>query len=165
MIISCGTTRIVVLVGNSAIKIARFRPLRLVFRMILFPFQSEKKRQIFYSRYGTMPYGMWRYVFAGLWANRNECCYWKQFRDARVMPSKRLLGYLIIIQPKGVPLSDEEFESKNPFRNLTEFIQYRAGYSSLSQSMQFAKTFDGRVLLVDYGEAATCKILQTTQTL
>lgn len=61
MTVKIGTTRLVLLVSDRAIKIATIRPLRLLFRLITLPFSSRRNRErfskntatVFYKRCGT----------------------------------------------------------------------------------------------------------------
>ncbi len=158
-LILCGGTRIVVLWGDKAFKIARLRPVRLLLRMLLFPFQSASKRARFYNRYGHIPKGLVNYVVWGLMANRNEFEYWNQTHDSRVMPvTSRFIGYLVIVQTRGEPVSDSELHDSHPLGTISREFRPTVRYGLRHQ---FAKR-RGRVFLVDYGETDTCSSLKVT---
>jgi hypothetical protein len=105
MTVKIGTTRLVILVSDRAIKIATIRPLRLFFRLITLPFSSRRNRDRFSEKYGNcLLQALWKYFSAGLHANRAEYKYHSDNPDdIRVMPTIecRLYG-LIIIQPRNV---------------------------------------------------------------
>ena len=154
-----GHTRIVILVGNTAIKIARLRPIRLLFRMCLFPFQSDCKKARFRERYGAFPSGLWNYVILGYIVNRNEFQYWNSTRDTRVMPVlARRFGYLIIFQYRGRPVNPGEISAYQPLSSLPAEVR---GALRCHQACQFAWKGDS-VLLVDYGEQTTRHALAGT---
>jgi len=158
-IITRGHTRIIVLFGDRAIKIARFRPFRLFFRMLLYPFQSLSKQGRFHERYGPMPGGMWKYLTAGYQANRVEYEYWRLTSDSRIMAvMQRHLGYSILIQLRGQEVTIDELKNDDPFRSVHKRFHksLRAGVPA-----QFAKRA-GRIVLIDFGETETRDALLAT---
>ena len=159
MTIKIGTTRIVLLVGNRAVKIATIRPLRLLFRLITLPFSSRRNRDRFSEKYGDcLLQALWNYFSAGLHANRAEYKYYQDNpNDTRVMPTIecRLHG-LIIIQPRGMSVTEKDLREGNPFASLL----YRC--VEMNQPWQFCRHLDRRIVLVDYGRDETIKVLRSS---
>ena len=158
-LILCGGTRIVMLCGDKAYKLARFRPLRLFCRMLLFPFQTRKKQKQFYERYGRFPMSFWHYITVGFTINRTEYEYWQHTHDTRVMPAVgKFMGYFIIVQMRGERISAAEFRMNDLFGDLS-----RQTYFDLQcdKPHQFAKR-EGKVLLIDYGDRYTSAALATS---
>lgn len=154
MRIRIGTTRLVFLVGDSAIKIGRMRPLRLLLRMLCLPC-SRQRRQHFLAKYGP---GFARAALndlcAGLYANRNEYAYYTARKDPRVMPTTRqLLNGWVIIQLRGMPISARDLAEKPLIRQRT------AEKCEVDDAMQFCRHPDGRVVLADYGRRTTIEAL------
>ncbi len=155
MRISWGKTRFVFLFTNQAIKIGRVRPFRLMIRMVAFPFMSEGNHSRFFKRYGKFPGALWRYLIAGLLANRNEYEYYQDSRDHRVMPTiASFFGGWVIVQKRGASVSREDFSRSNPFQNYPSFVE-------VGQPRQFCWK-NGRLVLVDYGRSETCAVLKQT---
>lgn len=94
-----GSTRLVLLIGSRAVKIGRFRPIRLGIRLITLPFSSRKS---FYRGGGSFRSLCFTYAFAGLVANKKECRHFQETRDPDLMPttSSMLWGW-INIQVRG----------------------------------------------------------------
>jgi len=158
MRIRLGTTRIVLLIGDQAIKIGRLRPLRLLLRLLILPFSRERRRH-FLAKYGP---GITRAVMqdlcAGLYANRNEYDYSATHRDPRVIPTtKRLWGGWIVIQLRGTPIMVHELPEAPVLRK-------RIGTQpcEMDKATQFCRHPDGRVVLADYGRITTVTALSET---
>lgn len=161
MQIRSGKTRIVLLLGDSAIKIGMIRPIRLFFRALAFPFMSEGNHNRFYSRYGSPFFcGAWNYFIAGLHANRGEFEYYQKHGDTRVVPTLRqYLGGWIIIQKRGNDVSAQELMMENPFKGLP----IDANFLEQNQHWQFCRV-GNQLLLADYGRRETREaLLQTLQ--
>ena len=158
-IILRGKTRIVLLMGNNAIKIARVRFLRTFLRAVAFPFMSQANHGRFYKRYGQpFSIGICNYLIHGLHANRNEFDHYQKHRDARVVPtiSIHLCGW-IIIQPIGKEVSAMELSANNPFSGLPvdpDFLEK-------DQPWQFCRIGE-KILLADYGRIETREALEKT---
>ncbi len=72
MQIRYGATRLVLLVGDQAIKIGRIRLWKLLGRVVILPF-SKKSRGHFLKKYGPgFWHAVWHSLFIGLYANRLE---------------------------------------------------------------------------------------------
>ena len=155
-IILRGGTRIVVLLGNKAYKIARFRPIRLLCRMLLFPFQTKRKQTKFYQRYGELPTSLWNYIVVGFTINRTEFEYWNRTHDSRVMPVvDRFVGYFIIVQMRGKEVLADEFRMNDLFGSLPLAAYHELQCDKLHQFVKL----DGKILLIDYGDKYTVKAL------
>ena len=161
MQIKCGKTRIVFLIKDQAIKIGKVRPIRLFVRMVAFPFTSQRNHDRFYARYGsTLPRAVWRYLIAGLFANRNEYEYYQACRDCRVMPTvRKFLGGWVVIQHRGTAVSALELGLGNPF----DVLETNPEFLERNQPWQFCRNSGGQIVLVDYGRRETCQALETTR--
>ena len=115
MRIKSGSTRFVLLAGNSAIKIARVRPLRFLARALIMCF-SKMRRHHFFEKYGaTFFKAMRNDIFAGITANRNEYSYYIESSDSRVMPViRQFLCCCVIVQVRGTDISFSELENETP---------------------------------------------------
>lgn len=154
-----GKTRIVLLVGNKAIKFGRVRFVRLFARTVSFPFMSKRNHDRFYARYGKPFFkGAFKYLFAGLYANRNEFRHCEQFEDHRVVPTSHLFfkGW-VIVQQRGKPISHERLLEGNPFHGMS----VPAGFLEKDQPWQFCE-IGGKILLADYGRNETREALIQT---
>ena len=151
-IILCGGTRIVVLWGDKAFKIARFRPIRFLCRMIVLPFQAKRKHDIFRQRYGHFHESMLNYICAGLLANRGEFEYWQRTADSRVVSIHRqFFRCTVIVQPRGISVTTDELEKGSPFSSFPEELQKAIRHD---QPYQFIK-IQGKIYLTDYGDPET----------
>jgi len=160
MKVRSGKTRIVLVCGDNAYKIGKLRPIRLFFRMLIFPFLSKGNHERFYTRYGaTLFMAMWNYLVAGKIANEREYRYFSSTHDARVMPTVgRVLGGWIVIQKRGEKISARELGRENPFDGLPIDPQFL----ERNQPWQFCRNEKGKVVLVDYGRKETCAALLKT---
>ena len=159
MKIRLGTTRIVFLVGNKAVKVARIRPIRFLFRAISFPFTSKNNHQRFYKKYGqTFLSSVVRYIFFGFYANSLEYKFYKNHKDdKRIVPTvKKFAWGFIAIQVGGLDVSLETFEHSNPFKNTPN-----QRYQEVYHPKQFCE-INHKILLADYGHIETCKLLIKT---
>ena len=164
MRIKYGSTRLVLIVGDRALKIGRFRPLRMLWRLVfLLPF-SRKKREHFLAKYGkSFGRAVLNDVFAGLYANRGEYAYYQTHKDIRVMPTlKSVCGGWIVIQPYGDPVSAIEVENwwgrnkaKSPAND-----PYLAEPEHFQQPENFRRhPINGKVVLADYGSTRNREVL------
>lgn len=157
MQIACGSTRVVLLAGDKAVKIARFRPIRFLLRMLMIAF-SRKKRLHFFEKYGPVfIHAVYNDIFAGVIANRNEYSYYIERMDRRVMPSLgQYLGGLIVTQVRGTPVSLHELDTEDPFAGLVT-----NSACEVSDPKQFCRHPAGQLVLVDYGRVETQDLLRT----
>jgi hypothetical protein len=157
MKIKTGSTRIVFLVDNFAIKIAKPRFVRLLFRILSFYFVSKRSRDGYHKTYGKLSfYSFKKYALYNFYANLNEYNYSKKANDPDVMPviKKYLFGW-IIIQRRG---EDPKKDFVNPFRKIKEIKLS----SETIGSHQYC-FLDGKWLIVDYGDDETIKDLIKTR--
>lgn len=157
MNIRCGSTRLVVLWGDWAFKIARIRPFRFLLRLPTWLF-SRKQRKHFFEKYGANFFqAIINDVFAGVVANRKEFEYYQSHRkDYRVMPTMQMFfAGLIIVQTRGDEIGERELQSSNPFRNTPKFCE-------MTEAKQFCRHPDGRLVLVDYGRDEALRVLRQT---
>jgi hypothetical protein len=160
MHITYGATRFVLLTGNKAIKIARFRPIRLMFRVMVLPLSSKRNRDRFYEKYGTgLLTAIRNYLFVGLVANRIEYEYYKKHRDLRVMPTqKQFLRGLITVQDRGTRVSNIELSEEYPFTSLDPSTLC----PEMLKAVQFCRNSQGRIVMVDYGMSSTIRALEAS---
>lgn len=158
-LILCGHTRIVILTAHRAYKIGRFRPLRLLCRLLALLFQSRRKHVLFREQYGSFPACLWNYVAVGIRANRNEFEHWKKTRDPRV---GEIIGgalrHLVIWQAVGESVTADELHRDSPFISVSHG---RCKDLRTSMPHQYAR-IRGKVVLIDYGENETRRALEET---
>lgn len=156
MRIRLGSTRLVLLTKDKAIKIGRLRLLRLCLRIPII-LLSQRRRHHFLSKYGPgVLQAALHDLFAGLYANRNEYAYYRAHeQDRRIMPTtRRLLDGWIILQLRGVPVSASELSEGPVLLNDTGTVDGEA-----RSEKQFCRHPDGRIVLIDYGSDITTKAL------
>jgi len=149
MKITWGTTRIVLLTKNWAIKIPRIRPVRPVVRLVQLLMCGQVKRQL-RTYHPNAIGGVLKYLTAGLRANRIDVLA-SRLGCRDVVYAEQYLGGLIVLQLRGDEVSVEEAKSHplwSPIRHA-EQCDKRA-------TEQFAR-FGERILLVDVN--AICPIL------
>lgn len=159
MCIAWGQTRFVVLTGECAIKFARLRAFRFLFRLPLL-IVSKKRRRHFFEKYGnSFLVAMKNDIFAGVIANRKEYEYSASCVDSRVMPIRvKLIWGWIVIQERGLPVSLSEIAKESPLKCPFSI----RGKSHLSDPHQFCRNSVGKIVLVDYGNEETQMFLRNT---
>ena len=153
-----GATRVVILVGNHAIKVGRIKFLHFLGRVMALIFSCSERKGLI-ERHGQAPLrGIKNGIFPGLEANLNEYRYYMESKDPRVMPVlKKMLWGLVIIQQRGVPVSPAELAANHPFQMAEDDT------CDLARAEQFCwRTEDLRIVLVDFGMARTVEFLRTT---
>lgn len=155
-----GKTRIVFLVKNIAIKIAKPRGLRFVFRVLFLPLASKRSRENFYTSYGKNFFVYFRkYIFLGFYSNLYEYNYSIKYNDKDTMPvyHKYFLGWLII-QKRG-----QEIKLREDF--ICPFSRF--GFELSPETIGFHQyCYDEDIkknLLIDYGHIDTIKDLMKTK--
>lgn len=158
MRIALGSTRLVLLTKDKAIKIGRLRPLRLISRIFVLPF-SQRRRERFFEKYGST---LWRAVLndlcAGLYANRGEYEYYQKSQDPRVIPTLRSIFHgWIVVQTRGEAVSETEMRTWRYTREERYALD-----RELAKAVQFCRhPQSGRIVLVDYGRPETRAFLTT----
>jgi len=159
MKIRLGTSRLVFLVGEKAIKVAIFRPLRTLYRIITFPFTGKSNRKRFHKKYGNIfCIAIIKYAIFGFYANKIEYKFYIEHKDdPRIVPTIKMYAFgLVVIQMRGLDVSPETFQTRNPFKNIPNL-----DYQEVNIHYQFCE-IDNKILLADYGHIETCKFLQET---
>ncbi len=121
-----GDSRLVLLVGPRAFKIAKIRPWHCV-RQIAVYIRKHLFKKIPAAE-AILPLGFkrrsllsktWRCLMEGVYANRQEAAYWNETSDPRVAPviGSYLRGW-IIIQPRGEAASKKDLETYSPFKSV-----------------------------------------------
>ena len=159
MKLTYGNTRLVLLTRKRAIKFARIRPLRCLFRIVLSPF-SVKVRERALSKYGDDLFQrIINDLFAGIIANRNEYRYSNNFNDKRIMPTLKQFWYgLVVVQSRGLPVSSVEMNKIQLFYGYT--IEPHADTTDPCDFCRKRK--GGKILLIDYGREQTCRALEAS---
>lgn len=154
-----GRTRLVVLVGNMAIKIGRIRPLCSLVRTMILPF-SKKGRERYQSKYGYNFFqAICNDVFAGIIANRHEYSYsQRRPEDVRVIPTiRQYLGGLVVVQIRCVEVTEQELTDESPFK-----LRLIESCWEISTPTQFGRNPLGQLVLIDYGRKQTVQMLYQT---
>ena len=160
MKVLCGSTRIVLLWGNVAVKIGRFRCFRVI-AWILFSFFGCEWRKKFFKRYGySFVEAITTYLMTGLRSNLVELEYSHSFpEDERIMPiTNSFLGGWVIFQEKGEKITTNELVSEHPFASNSEAELF----TEMKKVVQFCRRKNGKIVLVDYGAHSTCELLKNT---
>lgn len=156
-----GATRVVILTGDNAIKIAKIRFLHFLGRVMALIF-SRNERKGLVERHGKAPLrGIKNGIFPGRAANLNEYRYYMASKDPRVMPVlKKMLWGLVVIQQKGIPVSPAELAGNYPFQTAEKDT------CDLARAEQFCRrTGDLKIVLVDFGMESTVEFLQATMSM
>jgi hypothetical protein len=148
MRVSSGCTRVVLIVGERAYKIAKFRPIVVMgkLRKSLF---SRKEFDRLYQKHKKNKMGILVNVLcAGLFANWAEWRYWNQTHDRRCSPSIALwLGGLVLVQRSVESVGESEVLS-SPLRSLWYADE------EFAKPSQFGRDDDGNIVIVDYATLA-----------
>jgi hypothetical protein len=143
-----GTTRLVVLQGDYAYKIARFRPLKLLIRCFS-ALRSQRKRLLYREKievehHASYIRGAWEYLCAGYYANWREWHRWQETKDPRYVPAIKITCKgLILVQLRGVAVDTRVAESHFP-----EFVGKEN--HELGGVHQYVALSDGTVRIADY---------------
>lgn len=159
--IGLGYTRIVIVTGNHAIKIARIHPENILRRLLSFPLLPPERKQEILRKHtrGGFHIALLRIFRLGITANRREYRYYRFRRDARVMPTYRMfLNGLVVLQERGDRVTYEEFRREHPFPYHANNKKIDLGHPG--QFSKCRKT--GKVLISDYGNKGTLMLLQNS---
>jgi hypothetical protein len=147
MRVTYGATRWVILTIRYAIKIARFRPLRPFIRLFELLRTGGVEANLRKHDENLIKAAL-KYLFAGVRANRNEYRLYKKYGDEMLVPTLFTIGWLVNIQERGEPASEEEMKHHRLWPLL------RGLDTPLSQDILQTKQFvviGTRVCLADYG--------------
>ncbi|MCA9366490.1 hypothetical protein KC722_02820 [Candidatus Kaiserbacteria bacterium] len=144
-----GATRWVILVGPVALKIARFRPYRLVARLFVHARNGEVRMRLdkFDSRSKLV--AVCRYIGAGVSANRAEYHLYREDERLRLIPVKSIWFWgLVLVQSRGdaIPHDCAEEATSHP---MWSAMLEEAG--SANKALKQFCLFNGRPHLADYG--------------
>jgi hypothetical protein len=146
--IHAGGTRVVLVVGDRAYKIAKFRPLKVLDRLCAMSVDKKEFDRL-YQKHRHNKFGIMMRVFcAGLRANWAEWRYWNRTHDSRCSPSIALwLGGLVLVQCSVESVDDDEVLS-SPLRHLWETDE------EFAKPSQFGRDVEGNIVIVDYASLA-----------
>lgn len=148
-----GVTRLVLLVGNSAIKFARIPWIKIINRGIFWTGQGkllERPRQV----YGSLHIGILKYLLAGIIANVDEYHFGREFPDLPLAPTMFTLFGLVNIQVRGEPVSASELKDC-PFQDIAK----AEPELDLKETKNFCR-IKGRIVLADYGSPLVQRALR-----
>ncbi len=149
-----GTCRYVILIGSSAVKIARIKILRYILRMLLYPFLGHKWTL-------SMREAFVQYMCNGVICNRNEHRYFIATNDCRVMPVRKIwLGGFVIIQERGQAVSYDELHQECEIFKMN--LARINPDNDLSGESQYARHPNRKIYLIDYGPLIITNILLKT---
>ena len=150
----CGYTRLVVVTSCNAYKFALIPPFNLLVFTFVF-FFARKKRQKFMARIRKeFSKELKRISSSGIGANRMEYEYYQSTRDPRVVPTKQIfLWGLMVIQEAVLPATSGLFV--NPLQKGRELN----GFAEVNKPEQFGLK-GNTLLLLDYGQEETCEFLR-----
>ena len=137
-----GLTRIVLVHGGYAYKIARTRFWYTFLKLLYTAFRRSEMIRLHEKHRTKVMQKIWQLCFIGLYANRSEAEYWNRTHDPRCVPVVKvwLWGLVIVQQSAGVVNMKQLLQS--PLRVLMTDVELR----SPSQYGFHA----GQVRLVDY---------------
>ena len=140
-----GATRFVLLYGQRAIKIGRFRPIKVLGRLITLPFSKNKS---FLKKGRGLWLPTWQYLFAGIIANKNEFQYSQNhIDDPLIAPiTREILWGLVIIQLRTASVSEDEARAWWIERGVASSC-----LAGLCEQKHLGRTPDGHIVIVDYG--------------
>ena len=143
-----GATRFVILVGAVAIKVARPRPFRALRRLIKYQISGEVRARLLTFAEDPFLAGF-SYIFSGILANRNEYRLWQESPRHFLVPTLYSFCWLINVQRRGKPISQEELDSNHPFPALLVGKPLKFA-GDMMKAANFCR-YEGRVCLLDYG--------------
>ncbi len=148
--INSGNTRLVVLAGPFAFKIAKIRlryPLQRAIDICKAKKASEKFAEWRRERDQGIASVIVRAVFGGIYANLAERRRFLEHPDAELVPTLLTFGGLVNVQKRGNNIDDLAINSHPLLRSIT--VSTVLG-QDLSRPEQYC-TIDGKLLLADYG--------------
>ncbi|MES2059773.1 MAG: hypothetical protein V4438_01955 [Patescibacteria group bacterium] len=146
-----------ILTGESAIKIGRVRPIRLILALFAIVLSKHHREKLLAKYGGTYREALPNFLFAGHFCNVAEFDYYQTSHDPRVVPTThRLFGGWVIIQERGAPVTAFELERENPFDAIT----LNTAFAEIDRVKQFCRLKNGKIALCDYGCQATLGALR-----
>ena len=149
MRLTYGCTRWVILTNRYAIKIARFRPFRPFIRLVTLLRSGGVERNL-KKHDENLVKAVLKYLGAGIVANRMEYRLYKKYGDELLVPTLLTIGWLINIQKRGEPSSEEDMRHHRLWPLLQGMETPLA--EDILQPKQFCM-IGTKVCLADYGNA------------
>lgn len=140
-----GATRIVLVFPWSTVvyKVGRIRPLKTVAKAFVIIVSSRHYYALQEKYDARIGVALWRYLLAGIYANRSEHAYWIETADSRCAPIWRSYwGGLVITQTKLAPVSLIEVMN-SPLHTLLSARE-------IGSAHQYGRDASGQILLLDY---------------
>jgi hypothetical protein len=155
-LILTGTTRVVVLAGSFAIKIARFKLWFVCKRgwQILFRGQYARQSAVWRENCGGTAGLVLSSLFAGIVANRYEYLLAGEAANYDLVRTHFTLGYLINIQERG----EAAYAADTSGHPVMRAKLHHPGLAVDLRNEQFC-TARGKLLLADYGSAAIGRMI------
>lgn len=116
-----GRTRIVVLHKRRAYKIAQVRPVRTIVKILVILFSHDQYWRLQTKYHTRLLPALWRYLWAGIYANRAESSYWQRTHDDRCVPVvDSWWGGLVIVQAFASPVTLQQIQQSRISSLLAE---------------------------------------------
>lgn len=143
-----GATRFVILIGPIAIKIARVKPLRSIYKLLLHWQNGEIKKRLL--DYADMPInGGFQYVLCGFISNLNEYALSRTGQHTVLVPTLFTFFGIFNIQKRGEDVDPLELLFQNPFekdlKDMPELLLV-----DMTRAENFC-LYEGQICLADYG--------------
>lgn len=138
-----GGTRLVLVTENRAYKIARFRPLKPIVKIVMSVLNKKEFIRL-YEKHGDSKFKVIiKSLLAGLLANRAEWRKWSDGHSNDFNPVLKIwLGGLVICQPRARRVTEQDI-LKSPLRH------WYVEDEELSRPDQYGR-LAGQIVLVDY---------------
>jgi hypothetical protein len=153
-----GATRVVVLYGPYAFKVARVRPIKVLLKFIA-TLSCQRQSLSLLEKYDSIQptIAFTRYLFAGIYANRLEAKHWSATTDPKVAPVHWFCpGWLVLVQQRVGEVSHEELLQCEYFAPMYT----GSDRTELHSPHQFGRNCSGRIVVVDYGSPLTLRALR-----
>ncbi len=148
-----GGTRIVILRGAYAYKIAKVNPIKIALRIIFWPIVRRRMHKSFVRMIRDC-------IWNPIRSNRSEYAYWKETKDHRVVPTHRsFLFGMIIVQSAGRQVAIGDIEACDFLTKIPISVRIN---NDMQGPHQYVRCFDGVVRLADYGLERTQAVLRET---
>ncbi len=156
-----GSTRVVILLEDRAIRIGFFRPLRLIERLLGLAVSADRRRRHI-QRFGSYRSSIKHSFMDGILGNRLEYSQYLRTHDDRLMPMRRLMwGGLIATQDRGTAVTLEEVRERFP-NGWDNIGGVDTSLADLQEARQYCRYSDGTIRIVDFGKPAACELLTRT---
>ena len=144
MRVSFGGTRVVLIVGDKAYKIAKFRLFALVTKLAKMLFVRREFNRLYEKYKHNKSRILFRVFFAGLRANWAEWRYWNRTNDIRCSPALDLWLYGLVLVQKSVEAVDESEVLSSSLYSLWHADE------EFAKPSQYGRDEGGNIVIVDY---------------